>query len=122
MAQQPEIQWQPISQLPLLGSLIDEMCTDSADQLSQYQEVNQNPHRLDNATVQRAIRLYAEQLEDIEALYGPQFGRWLKDELTDAQRAEVTRLSGQLAKLKAINEQILGLLDDIKHGTIDWVL
>ena len=121
MSNQPEPNWQPISRLPLLVSMIDDVLENSEDQFETFSEVRDKPHVLDDAIVARAIRLYEAQLEDLW-LYEEQFGRWLKQSLTDDQRGEVERLLGQLPRIKQLSEAILELLDEIKDGTIDKVL
>lgn len=50
--------------------------TDSAEeQLTNLQEAETRPHVLDDATVDRLIRVYTEQKEDLW-LYEEQLARW----------------------------------------------
>ena len=88
MPNQPKPTWQPISQLPLIASLIDETVENSEDQFKTFSEVKDKPHVLDDATVSRAIRLYKAQLEDLW-LYEGQTDHWLKQPLTDNQQREI---------------------------------
>ncbi|HLY25637.1 MAG TPA: hypothetical protein VKQ72_04815, partial [Aggregatilineales bacterium] len=117
-----EIVWQPISQLPLIGSMIDEMYKDDQDQHALYLEASEKPHVLDDATVNRAIRLYDERLDMIVTVFGPQLELWKAEELTPPQRQEVERLLGELADLRALDEKIMALLKEIMKETIDAVM
>jgi hypothetical protein len=71
--QQPN--WQPISQLPLIAHMIDGMTDSAEEQLVNLQQAEAQPHLLDNATVDRLIRVYTEQKNDLW-LYEEQFARW----------------------------------------------
>ena len=117
-----EIQWQPISALPQLAALVDGMWQDDQEQHTLYLEVRDRPHVLDDATVKRAVRLYHDRLDILTTRFEPQFARWQAEPLTDAQRQEVKRLVERLADLKALDEKILELLDEITKGTIDAVM
>ena len=68
--------------------------------------VEDKPHVMDDATMNRVIKLYTEQLQD-HWLYGEQFARWRKRKLSGEDEAEVNRLIKQVIKLKEINEEIL---------------
>jgi hypothetical protein len=45
--------------------------------------------------------------------------RWQAGQLTAQQRAEVTRLRGQMAKLRQINSDVLALAEELSKGTIE---
>ena len=113
--------WQPLTLLPVVAMMIDEVMQNSEEQLETFSEVKDKPHVLDDATVSRAIRLYKAQLEDVQ-LYREQLTRWQAQPLTGDQRREVDRLLGQLPRLKQLSEAILEMLDEIKEGTIDRIM
>jgi hypothetical protein len=113
--------WQPLSLLPVVTMMIDEVLQNSEEQHETFSEVKSQPHILDDATVLRAIRLYKAQLEDVQ-LYKEQLRRWQEQPLTADQRREVDRLLGQLPRIKQLSEAILELLDEIKEGTIDKIM
>ena len=48
----------PISQLPLLATTLAGILENTEEQLQQFNEIRDKPHVLDDATVQRAQRLY----------------------------------------------------------------
>jgi hypothetical protein len=113
--------WQPLSLLPVVTLIIDEIVQNSEEQHGTFSEVKDNPHILDDTTISRATRLYKAQLEDAR-LYEEQLRRWQKQPLTGDQRREVDRLLGQLPRIKQLSEAILEMLDESKGGTIDRVL
>src|SRR6266849_130497 len=121
MPQSAEPQWQPISQLPLLASIVDEMFKDTQDQYQLYVQARKKPHVLDDAIVDRASRAHQTQLEDV-SLFEQQFVRWQKEPLTDPQQRQINRLTAKLASLKDLCANILAVLDEIKPGTIDAIL
>jgi hypothetical protein len=114
-------QWQPISVLPVFTDMIDGMLDASQEQLANMELVSEKPHVMDDATLQRVVRLYSEQLED-QWLFEEQFSRWLRESLKPEETREIERLMAQAAKLKASNEQILQIAGQIRHSTIDSIL
>jgi hypothetical protein len=117
--QQPR--WRPISELPLIASLIDGTLANTEEQYQTFSEIKNKPHVLDDAIVERTIKLYRAQLND-HCLFEEQIRLWSDSELTSRQRQEVERLSAGLVKLKEKSEAILKLMDTIKDRTIDKIL
>ena len=113
--------WRPISDLPLIAHLIDGELEDSEEQYQLFLEAREKPSVLDDATVDRAIRLSDERGEFIE-MYKKQLSRWQKEKLTDDQRKEVERLSCQNERLRELNEKIRPLLQELKKGTINRIV
>ena len=62
MDEQP--QWQPISILPMCADMVDGMLESSQEQLANMQLAREKPHIMDDATLQRVVELYSNQLED----------------------------------------------------------
>src|SRR6266511_1153633 len=105
--------WQPISQLPLIAWAIDGMAQSAEEQLGNLHEAEDQPHVLDLPTVDRVIKAYTEQQGDL----------WLyREQLTDAQRAEVTRLDERLTTLGTRIEAILALAQQLRPHTIESIL
>ena len=117
--QQP--QWQPLSMLPTFSDMVDGMLESSEEQLATMQQVVNRPHTLDDATLNRVIKLYDEQLED-HWLFEEQFALWKKETRSEIEAREVDRLVVQSAKLKSANEEILTIAHSIEHLTIDKVM
>ena len=121
MPSRPEPQWQPLSQLPLFSTMVNGMLASAEEQHQLFSEAKEKPHVLDDAIVERATKLYTEQLDTLW-LYEQQFERWQNEHLTDSQSQEINRLSNQLARIKELSAGILALLDEIKKGTINRIL
>ncbi len=120
MSKQKQL-WQPISMLPIFTEMVDGMLESSVEQLNNMQLVMDKPHVLDDATMDRIIALYNNQLKD-QLLFNKQFARWKKGKLSGAEETEINRLINQTSKLKEVNEEILMLADSIKHSTIDKIM
>ena len=63
--QQQKINWQPISALPLIGSMIDGLMDELEKQIANLQACRSKPYVLDRHTVGRIINLYSAQAEDL---------------------------------------------------------
>jgi len=114
----PQPTWQPIAQLPIVAWAITGMADEAADMLGSLRESAPTPHVLDDATVERVIRLYTEQQGDLW-LSEEQLRRWHVETLTDVQRQEVAGLSLRLGRLRADIAAILELAAYLKPRTID---
>ena len=113
--------WQPVSALPMIASLIDGMVSGTTAQWETLQPARAKPHVLDSALVERIERVYSEQL-DTSAPFLEQLSRWRKEPLSTEQSNEVTRLEGQVATLRANLTNILDLAGEVKDHTIDKIL
>jgi hypothetical protein len=117
----PKVNWQPISALPLIASLIDGLLDEAEQQYENLESCRPQPHVLDDYTVGRVIKVYTEQADDV-GLYAEQLSRWSRLNLTPSQRQEVTRLSGQIPRIRERISAILALAEELKGGTIETVL
>jgi hypothetical protein len=115
------IHWQPISALPLIGAMIDDWRDELQSQQANLEACRSRPHVLDNATVDRVLRVYSAQAADV-ALYEEQLARWRRLGLTPAQREAVDRLAAQLPTIRERIAAILALAEELKDGTIEVVL
>ncbi|MBN1427607.1 MAG: hypothetical protein JXB07_04425 [Anaerolineae bacterium] len=122
MPRQPRQQWQPISRLPILASLIDGMLETSQRQHQDFLQIKSKPHVLDDPTVDRVTRVYMQQISDLR-FYERQLKRWWGQEnLTDRQRAQVEHVTRQLSYLRETDRLILALLREVKKGTINRIM
>ena len=121
MPQDQEPNWQPISALPMIASMIRETLENTEDQYQTLQEAEDKPHVLNDDLVDRVIRLYTLQAEDVE-LFAQQLARWQKAGLTPPQQQEVEALSAQVQRLREVGTAILALAAKLKEGTIERVL
>ncbi len=116
-----KINWQPISALPLLGSMIDGLLDEVEQQYVNLLACRPQPHVLDDYTVARVIKVYTAQAGDVR-LYEEQLSRWTRLNLTPSQRREVDRLSEQIPTIRERISAILALAEELKGGTIETVL
>ena len=119
MAEQPD--WQPISRLPLIGSMIDGMLQDAEEHYQTLLEASPKPHVLDDYTVGRVFEVFGSQKDDLW-LFEEQFARWKMDKLSVGQRHEVDRLTEQVGRCRTVIDSILSLGEQLKEGTIEKVL
>ncbi|MCB1921034.1 MAG: hypothetical protein KDJ28_13795 [Candidatus Competibacteraceae bacterium] len=121
MANTPTPHWQPLTALPLIASVIDGELADGQEHYAALLATRDRPHVLDDATVERSIKLHTEQ-QDFLGVFAEQLERWRNEQPTDAQHRELDRLEGQLDRLRAVLEDILQLAAELKQGTIERVL
>jgi hypothetical protein len=113
--------WQPISALPMVASLIDRMVSDALQQWETLQPAKQKPYVLDAALVGRIESAYSNQSETAE-LFLRQLARWKTKPMSSDQRNEVARLEKQVEKLQTVMNDILSLASELKEHTIDRIL
>ena len=121
MANDPLPHWQPLTALPLIASVIDGELADGEEHYATLLTVRDRPHVLDDATVERSIKLHTEQ-QDFLGVFAEQLARWRNERPSDAQRRELDRLEGQLGRLRAVLGDILALAEELQQGTIERVL
>jgi hypothetical protein len=88
------------------------------EQYGNLQQAQSRPYVLDNYTVGRVIKVFTDQQNDLP-LFDEQLQRWKTSAISEAQREEVERLAGQMAKLHQVIEQILVLAKELSAGTIE---
>ena len=115
----PTPAWQPIASLPIVAPVIDGQLEAAEEQHRLLRLAR--PGSLDNATVERVVRVFTEEAE-LLAVYSEQLDQWRSGALTAAQRLEVERLSGQLAHNRDVDAAILTLAEQLKATTIDAIL
>src|SRR4029077_14024555 len=62
MAERPD--WQPISRLPLIGSMIDAMLQDAEEHYQTLLQASPKPHVLDDYIVGRVFEVFGSQKDD----------------------------------------------------------
>ena len=67
--------WQPISQMPLIASMISASLNDTREHLGTLSKAKDRPHVLDDATLNRVEQVHTEQMDYVE-IYAQQIGRW----------------------------------------------
>jgi len=121
LADDPAPHWQPLTALPLIASLIDGELADGQEHHATLLSVRDRPYVLDDATVERSIKLHTEQ-RDFLGVFAEQLARWRHEQPSFAQRRELDRLEGQLERLCKVLSDILALAEELQQGTIEQVL
>ena len=111
----------PISQLSLLTQMVHDGLENTINNYRMFQQAENTPHILDDATVQRAQRVYTSQRDDLW-LYDNQCANWLKTDLTRQQRKQVKQLQQDVDRLRKQTQLVLSLLAKLATGTIDQVM
>jgi hypothetical protein len=70
----PKVNWQPISALPLIGSMIDGLLDEVEKQYGNLPSCRPQPHVLGDYSVDRVIKVYTERAGDV-GLYQEQLFR-----------------------------------------------
>lgn len=113
--------WQPISQLPLIASLIDGGVAEAIAQRQILTEARARPHLLDDATLDRVDQVYGEEQQWL-GFCEEQLRRWRQDQPAPAEEREIARLATEIARLKPLVAEILALSAEIRTGTIDRIM
>ena len=121
MADDPTPHGPPLAALPLIASLIDGELADGQEHQATLLAVRDRPYVLDDATVERSLKLHAEPRDFLGVFAGP-LACWRNERPTVAQRCELDRLEGQLERLRKVLNAILELAEELKQGTIERVL
>lgn len=115
------VNWQPISQMPLIASMIDGVPDDTREHLATLGKARTQPHVLDDATIDWSERVHAEQLGFID-IYAQQISRWRKDARSADQTRELDRMGGQNRQLQGVTTDMLVLTRELRKGTIDRIM
>ena len=113
---EPTPRWHPIASLPLVARVIGGQLEAAEEQHRLLLQAR--PGSLDDATVERVIRVFTEEI-DLLAVYQEQLDRWQAGPL---QRREVERLHGQVARNRNVAAAILALAENLKATTVDAIL
>ena len=115
------VNWQPISQMPLIASMIDGALDDTRAHIKTLTRARTRPHALDDATVDRIDQVHTEQLEFVD-IYARQIGRWRTERPSVDQMRELDRMEEQNRRLRAVTVDVLALARELRKGTIERVL
>jgi hypothetical protein len=116
-----QVNWQPISQMPLIASMITASLNDTREHLGTLSKAKDRPHVLDDATLNRVEQVHTEQMDYVE-IYAQQIGRWRNERPSAAQARELDRMDDQNRQLRDITADVLALAGELRNGTIERVL
>jgi hypothetical protein len=121
MAKAEPVNWQPISQMPLIASMISASLADTQEHLGTLAEARNRPRVLDDATIDRVEQVHAEQMEFVD-IYGQQISRWRAEQPSPARIRELDRMDAQNRQLRDATKAVLDLAGELRKGTVDRVL
>jgi len=115
------VNWQPISRIPLVASMIDGALHDTGDHIQTLTKARAHPHVLDDATIDRVERVHREQLAFVD-IYTEQLRRWRAEGPSAGQQQELGRLEEQNRRLRQVTADVLALAAELRKGIIDRVM
>jgi hypothetical protein len=116
-----QVNWQPISQMPLISSMIDTSLNDTREHLDTLSNAKDRPHVLDDATIDRVEQVHAEQMDYVD-IYTQQISRWRTEKPSPSQARELDRLEAQNQQLRGVTADVLALASQLRKGTVERVL
>lgn len=121
MPKTKQVNWQSISQMPLIASMIDNALADTREHHDTLSEARARPHLLDDATIDRIEQVHSEQMEFVD-IYTQQIRRWRTETLSASQTHELDHMEKQNQQLRAVTKDVLELALELRKGTIERVL
>jgi hypothetical protein len=115
------VNWQPISQMPLIASMIDGALDDTRDHVGTLNAARDRPHVLDDVTIDRVERVHNEQLEFVD-IYDQQISRWRTEKPSADQTRKLDQMEEQNRKLRAVTMEVLALAGELRKGSIDRIM
>lgn len=116
-----QVNWQPISQMPLIASMITASLNDTREHLGTLTKAKDRPHVLDDATIDRVEQVHTEQMQYID-IYTRQIARWRTAKPSAVQAKELDRMEKQNQQLWDVTTDVLALAGELRKGTIDRIL
>ena len=113
--------WQPLSMMPTIASIIDGEVEAFEDLYKILSEARKNTSAMDDMTIEPAINNHRKYLEEAW-VYDEQIARWKKEKLTEEHILELDRLKEQMVKYRKMCEEIIAVSEEIKKGTINRIL
>ena len=110
-----------ISWLPKLAQALDTYAENSKNQISALEKGLDQQFLLDEYVLERTIEAYGKALESY-SLYNEQLNQWMSLNLSQDQLGEVQRLIDVNEIVRARNERIIDLCNQIKHGPTNRIM
>ena len=115
------VNWQPISQMPLIASIIDDSLRETREHLQTLTKARARPHVLDDATIDRVEQVHTEQMEFVD-IYTQQISRWRTEKQSLSQTRDLDRMEMRNQQLRGVTADVLALARELRKGTIERVL
>ena len=121
MTKATQVNWQPISQLPLIAGMIKGSLDDTREHLGTLTKARDRPHVLDDATLDRVEQVHTEQMEFVD-VYTQQISRWRTEKPSISQARALDQMEKQNQQLRIVTTDVLALARELRKGTIERVL
>jgi hypothetical protein len=115
------VNWQPISQMPLIARMIDDALNDTREHLATLEKARLQPYLLDDDMLDRVERVHGEQM-DFVAIYDQQIDQWRATKPPASQMRELDRMAELNDKLRAVTVDVLTLASKLRKGSINRIL
>ncbi|WP_067471548.1 hypothetical protein [Nocardia amamiensis] len=116
-----EQNWYPISRIGYFTDLVREGIDVTRGQIELFTPAMAEPYRLDDATVNRAARVYENQRAD-QVLFRNQADRWAGEVATAAEKAALTTYVAVLDELDQLTADVLGMCATLSQQTIEKLM
>ncbi len=116
-----QVHWQPISQMPLISSMIDTALNDTREHLGTLSKAKDRPHVLDDATIDRVEQVHTEQMEFVD-IYTQQISLWRDEKPSASQARALDQMATQNKQLRDVTADVLALAGELRKGAIERVL
>ncbi len=113
--------WYPIEKIALFESTVADGIAATEENYATFLEAKNKPHVLDDSIIDRAIRLYSGQIEDVGYI-DQQNTRWRKGTLTASQQDRVDALAYKSEYFRKLTEKTLFLVKELRKGTINRII
>jgi hypothetical protein len=116
-----EQNWYPTSKIGYFTDLVREGIDVTRGQIELFTPAMAQPYRLDDATVNRATRVYENQHAD-QVLFRNQADRWADEAATAAEKAALTTYVAALDELDRLTDDVLRMCATLSQQTIEKLL
>ncbi len=121
MIETNQITWQPISQMPLIASMITASLNDTQQHLDTLARAKDRPHVLDDEIIDRVEQAHTEQMQYVE-IYAQQIIRWRAEKPLADNADALDRMEIENQQLRRVTVDVLALAVELRKGTINRVL
>lgn len=121
MTERGEQNWYPISRIGYFTDLVQEGIDVTRGQIELFTPALDEPYRLDDATVNRAIEVYEHQRAD-QVLFRNQADRWASEAGTAAEKAALATYVATLDELDRLTADVLGMCTTLSGQTIEKLM
>jgi len=121
MVDRHEVNWQPLSMVPMIGDMVAGALADSREHVLTLMEALGRPYTLADADLDRSHHIYTEQMEFV-GIYTEQVARWRAVELSRDQRQAIDRIDADNGELSTVTYQVLALVDALRASTIEAIM